>query len=197
MFPLFFTSGSHPDYNCPMIWAEPPRVVAPADDAVIVFVQPALLGHPGFAILDETGGLVGELHRRGWFAARVTPGHHLFVAKAEGLGSLSADLKAGRTYYVEVTVSMGWWEGRPQFHALGPTREGWEAVPRLLRDTKAYLVNPVRADDWTAMWKEHALSDAALEGADRRQSYPPERLERSTLRPEDGVTTPVQPQARR
>jgi hypothetical protein len=58
-------------------------------------------------ILDEVGNLLGELEADSAFATDLVEGRHRFVTATDPAVALDADLRKGRTYFVDVEVRFG------------------------------------------------------------------------------------------
>lgn len=96
------------------------NVTPPADSALVVFVResnPCDGGDP-FRVVDDTGRFLGEAIPNSKFEVRMQPGHHAFFAwqpngdlprdlypDANQVGALDADLEAGRTYTVDISIT--------------------------------------------------------------------------------------------
>jgi hypothetical protein len=96
------------------------NVTPVADSALVVFLResnPCDGGDP-FRIVDDAGRFLGEAIPNSKFEVRMPPGHHAFFAwqpngdlprdlypDANQVGALEADLGAGRTYTVEVSIA--------------------------------------------------------------------------------------------
>lgn len=78
------------------------------NSAVITFIRPGnLIKDIPFDVWDETG-YVGSIKGGNCFDIRVTPGQHVYIGKSEHYAVLKADVVAGKHYYVEYEVDMGW-----------------------------------------------------------------------------------------
>lgn len=78
------------------------------NSAVITFIRPgALIKDIPFDVWDETG-YVGSVKGGNYFDIRVAPGKHVYIGKSEHYAVLKADVAAGKHYYVEFEVDMGW-----------------------------------------------------------------------------------------
>ncbi len=92
---------------------------APHDSALVIFVRdsnPCDGGDP-FRVVDDSGRFLGELIPASKFSVRMEAGHHDFFAwqphgdlprdlypDANQVGAMSADLQAGKTYTVDVSI---------------------------------------------------------------------------------------------
>src|SRR5947209_1481562 len=84
-----------------MVQINPPRrLMAPPDQALVVFVRPSAFAWAVSAnVLDESGRFLGDATARGHFAAVVPPGRHLLIIWAENTDVLEAELAPGRIYF--------------------------------------------------------------------------------------------------
>ena len=106
-----------------------PAEAAPAapqpGKALVVFMRPSGLG---FAVqssvfdLKDSGppALVGIVAAKAKLAYHVQPGAYQFMVIGENADFMSADVVAGRTYYVRVEPRMGMWKAR---FGLEPIRQ--------------------------------------------------------------------------
>lgn len=92
---------------------------APPTSALVIFVRdsnPCDGGDP-FRVVDESGRFLGELVPSSKFPVRMEAGHHDFIAwqphgdlphdlypDANQVGALGADLQAGKTYTIDVSI---------------------------------------------------------------------------------------------
>jgi hypothetical protein len=96
------------------------------DDAVIVFLRPeGTTSATQASLFDVTDGksntLIGILAAMKKLAYRTTPGRHVFMAIGEEADFITANLEAGKLYYVLLMLEQGGW--KPSF-SLQPVRAG-------------------------------------------------------------------------
>lgn len=172
----------------------PPVTVAPdASWATVLFVEtvhrvsmsPALgiggVRNAATTVVDESGRMLGRLGTNSWFAARVAPGEHLFVAIEGPKRPVHAWVAAGRVYVVEVKL------GPSRGMALEPVtpRDGrWSRVPSWLASFQGY---PAAQEGFATA----AGVDAVMRAREHLGSLSPEAVERHLLRPEDGSDVPL------
>ncbi|MBQ3059576.1 MAG: DUF2846 domain-containing protein [Desulfovibrio sp.] len=97
----------------------PPQITADADSAVIYFVREGAFGGGGISyFIFEDTQKIGLLKSGTYFMHRATPGKHTYLAKTESRAAVTLDVKAGETYYIEGTVGMGFWAGRPELREI-------------------------------------------------------------------------------
>lgn len=56
----------------------------------------------------------GSLGSGTYFFVYVKPGHHQFIVNGETQGAAEFDVAAGKTYFVQNRIDMGFWSGRPK-----------------------------------------------------------------------------------
>ena len=162
-------------------------VYAPdAGKAMVVFMRPSGLGFAVqssvFEIKEELPSLVGIVAAKKKVTYQAQPGERLFMVVGEAADFMSANLQAGRTYYVLVTPRPGAWKARFS-----------------LRPAEASELDSSRLDDWltSCEWVEKtAGSDAWANNnmssiRDKQVKYYQKWLskdpaERPRLMPEDG-----------
>jgi hypothetical protein len=83
-------------------------VASRARVARVVFVRDSVdVNGTLVPILDEVGNLLGELEADSAFGADLVEGQHRFVTATDPVVALDADLRRGRTYFVDVEVRFG------------------------------------------------------------------------------------------
>jgi hypothetical protein len=84
--------------------------------ALVVFMRPSGLGFgvqsSVFEIRNETPVLVGIVAAKTRVMQQVNPGRYLYMVIGENADFMTADVVAGRTYYVKVEPRMGMWKAR-------------------------------------------------------------------------------------
>lgn len=154
--------------------------------ALVIFMRPSGLGFAVqssvFEIKDDMPVLVGIVAAKTRVAHQVPPGQYLFMTIGENADFLSADVVAGKTYYVKVEPRMGMWKAR---FGLEPYRQkdfGTAAFTGDLDGCKP-VVKSAESDAWAA--------SNMMSVREKRTSYygdwmkKPE-AERPRLMPEDG-----------
>jgi hypothetical protein len=174
----------------------PPPIAAPADKAGVVFVRPSGLGFAiNFAILDQNGNWVGDAVAKAHFVVTLPPGEYLFVGWAENTAALKATLAAGRTYYVEVTPTVGFGSAHVVLEAVTPRSSDWSELDAWLKETKRLEPLPKGT-----VYHQGRRDDALKRLASARENwdgYSADEKAKRTLRAEDGVpsATAVTPSA--
>lgn len=94
---------------------------APADKAQIVFFRPSKFagGAIGFKVREGEQEL-GKLRSGNYFVHLAEPGTHEYTVHSETKDVLTMEVEEGETYYVQGTISMGVFAGRPN---LSPSDE--------------------------------------------------------------------------
>ncbi|KAB7619607.1 hypothetical protein [Alkalilimnicola sp. S0819] len=154
-----------------------------ADSAVLtVFRDKDLIGQIPFGIWHESGWL-GDLHGQQYTQTRLEPGTHRFLALGESYAALEAELEAGKEYFIQLHVGMGWNEadldlnpidGANERKRLQSVKAEYSAV-RPNTELTAQRVLQVRFER-AGHYIERALSE--MESG---------KLEATVLRPENGL----------
>lgn len=93
----------------------PPQVVADEQCAAIVFFREwAFTGGGMTYFVTEDTKNIGLLKAGSYFVYKALPGKHTYSAETEARSSVTLDIQPGQTYYVEGSIGMGFWAGRPQ-----------------------------------------------------------------------------------
>lgn len=80
---------------------------APADKSVVYFVRPGTMGFAiNFSYFDSTK-LIGKFDGLAYIRYTCEPGEHLFWARSENRDFVEANLAAGKIYFIEAQVKMG------------------------------------------------------------------------------------------
>ncbi|MEG1681292.1 MAG: DUF2846 domain-containing protein [Stenotrophomonas sp.] len=95
---------------------------APADKAQIVFFRPSKFtgGAIGFKVREGEQEL-GKLRSGNYFIHLAEPGTHEYTVHSEAKDVLTMEVEEGETYFVQGTITMGVFAGRPN---LSPSDEG-------------------------------------------------------------------------
>jgi hypothetical protein len=129
--------------------SEPTIVAAaPADEAVIVFVRPSVLGATIQSVVYDVSGdvpaLVGIVSSETKIAYAVPPGKHRFMVVSEAADFMDAEVAAGKTYDTLVTARPGWWRAR---FSLWPVPPGDPDLAEQLRSCK-WVDNTAASQQW-------------------------------------------------
>jgi len=95
--------------------AAPPTLTADADHGLIYFFREWAFGGGGMTyFVQEDTVNIGLLKAGSYFAHKATPGKHTYSGETESKDSVTLDIEAGKTYYVEGGIGMGFWAGVPK-----------------------------------------------------------------------------------
>jgi hypothetical protein len=104
-----------------------PTPEVPADKSLVYVLRPTMLGHKIQSKLAIDGQWVGVNRGRNYFYVMLGPGPHYFCSKAENTSVLALRTEAGKTYFVEQKIRMGFLKARNKL-ALMTEREGREEL---------------------------------------------------------------------
>jgi len=154
--------------------------------ALVIFMRPSGLGFAVqssvFEIRNDEPVLVGIVAAKTRVAHQVAPGQYTFMTIGENADFMSAEVAAGKTYYVKVEPRMGMWKAR---FGLEPYRAKDLGTPAFAGDLDGCkpVVKSAESDAWAAT--------NMMSVREKRTSYygdwmkKPE-AERPRLMPEDG-----------
>lgn len=95
---------------------DPATIVPESGKAMVVFMRPSTMAFgiqsSVFRVNEEAPDTVGIVAAKAKVAYQVDPGEHLFMVVGESADFMSAEVEAGKTYYVLVTPRMGVWKAR-------------------------------------------------------------------------------------
>ena len=89
-----------------------PTPDAPPDQAMIYVVRPTMMGNKIQTKLAVDGHWVGVNRGNNYFYFTLPPGTHYFCSQAENHSVLSLKVEAGKTYYLQQKVTMGFMKAR-------------------------------------------------------------------------------------
>jgi hypothetical protein len=97
--------------------------------ALVYAVRPARVGFAvkSFFLCDDE--ILGINKGRSYFFAQVAPGKHVFWSKAENVDALELTVEAGKTYYLQQHVQMGFGRARTKLEVLDE-KEGKAALDK-------------------------------------------------------------------
>lgn len=104
-----------------------PTPDAPADKALIYVVRPTMFGNKVQTKLAADGQFKGVNRGNNYFFFTLEPGNHTFCSQAENKSTLSLNVEAGKTYYLQQQIKMGFMKARTKLVALSEA-EGKEAL---------------------------------------------------------------------
>ncbi len=92
----------------------------PATGKALVYVlRPTMMGNKIQTKLAVDGQWVGVNRGHNYFFLELDPGEHYFCSKAENSSKLAVKLEAGKTYYLEQKIKMGFMKARNKLALLG------------------------------------------------------------------------------
>lgn len=161
-------------------------VAAPAaDSATVVFLRPSGMGTAiRTTILDNNGTFLGDTLSSSYFAVKVPPGDHVFLAWAENTAALKATLAAGRTYYVKVSPRMGALSARMQLLAIKRGGEDWPKVKEWMG--KKHLEADAARGQAFLDGRKDDVAKRIARANEILKEYDPKELEERTLLEADG-----------
>jgi len=89
-----------------------PTPDAPADKALVYVVRPTMMGNKIQTKLAVDGHWVGVNRGDNYFFFNLDPGTHYFCSQAENRSVLSMKVEAGKTYYLQQKITMGFMKAR-------------------------------------------------------------------------------------
>ena len=93
----------------------PPQIVPDQESAVVYFLRESAFTGGGITyLIFEDDTKIGLLKSGSYFIHKATPGKHTYLAETESRAAVTLDIQPGQTYYIEGSVGMGFWAGRPQ-----------------------------------------------------------------------------------
>jgi hypothetical protein len=100
-----------------------PTAEPSADKAVVYIVRPTMMGNKIQTKLGVDGKWVGANRGHNYFFLTLDPGEHYFCSKAENKSVMALKVEAGKTYFVEQKIKMGFMKARNKL-ALISDEEG-------------------------------------------------------------------------
>lgn len=97
------------------------------DKGIVYVVRPSRLGSKIQSKFAADGAWAGVNRGRSSFVLEMAPGEHFFCSKAENTSVLALNVEAGKIYFVEQKIKMGFMKARNQL-ALLTEKEGREKL---------------------------------------------------------------------
>lgn len=94
-----------------------------ADKGIVYVVRPTMYGNKIQSKLAVDGKWVGVNRGHNYFFVHLEPGDHFLCSKAENKSVMALKVEAGKTYFVEQKIKMGFMKARNKL-ALLPEEEG-------------------------------------------------------------------------
>jgi len=140
------------------IMTETASTIEPDENtAVINFIRAETLGSEIPFDLWSEQGFVGSTKGSTYFQVRVNPGEHTFLAFSERYSALKANVEAGREYFAEVDIDMGWNQAHIQIIPMSTTEDA-KQIAKWRSNAKLIALDPtVLASDEFSQRIELAL----------------------------------------
>ena len=106
-----------------------PTPEAPADKALIYVVRPTMFGNKVQTKLAVNGQFKGVNRGNNYFFFTLEPGTHTFCSQAENKSALSLKVEAGKTYYLQQQIKMGFMKARTKLVTISEA-EGKEGLAK-------------------------------------------------------------------
>lgn len=100
-----------------------PTPEPPPDKGLVYVVRSTMMGNKIQTKMAVDGHWVGVNRGHNYFFLTLDPGEHYFCSKAENKSTLALKVEAGKTYYVEQKIKMGFMKARNKLAVL-PEEEG-------------------------------------------------------------------------
>ena len=95
---------------------------APADKALVYVVRPTMMGNKIQTKLAVDGHWVGVNRGDNYFFFTLDPGTHYFCSQAENRSVLAMKVEAGKTYYLQQKITMGFMKARNKLVEVEPAK---------------------------------------------------------------------------
>lgn len=134
----------------PYMQKDIPIVGPSSGKALVYFMRPSGIGFAIHFQIWDGYHLIGLSQAKSYFGYECNPGKHFFIGRAENKRAVSADLEAGKTYYVITQVKMGAWKARMAFIPVTRRSEHWNKVHEYRQDLN--YISPKREvlAEWVA-----------------------------------------------
>jgi hypothetical protein len=96
---------------------------APSDKALVYVVRPTMYGNKIQSKLAVNGTWMGVNRGHNYFFFTLDPGEHYLCSKAENKSVMALKVEAGKTYFVEQKIKMGFMKARNKIELI-PEEEG-------------------------------------------------------------------------
>lgn len=91
-----------------------PMPTVQPDHGLVYFYRESHFGGAGIQYdIRDNGEVIGALQSGTYFFENATPGKHTYSAKTEAESDVTVDVAAGKIYYVQGSISMGFFAGHP------------------------------------------------------------------------------------
>lgn len=125
----------------------PPALTESEDEGTVYFLREgAFMGGGISYFIHEDDQKIGLLKSGSYFIHRTSPGKRTFWAETEAKAAVTLDIEAGKTYYIEGSVGLGMWAGRPELTEITKPM-----ADKLLPDLKYIrLASPAETQEYKA-----------------------------------------------
>jgi Protein of unknown function (DUF2846) len=106
------------DYNAATDKKQRPVPGQPADKALIYVLRPSMIGNAVQSKLAVDGDWKGVNRGNNYFYFALDPGEHSFCSAAENRSLLTLNLEAGKTYYLQQHVVLGFAKARTRIELM-------------------------------------------------------------------------------
>ena len=100
-----------------------PTPEPPPDKGLVYIVRPTMYGNKIQTKVAVNGKWIGANRGHNYFFVTLDPGEHYFCSKAENKSVMALKVEAGKTYFVEQKIKMGFMKARNKLELL-PDEEG-------------------------------------------------------------------------
>ncbi len=107
-----------------------PTPEPPADKAMIYIIRPTMMGNGVQTKLAVDGDWKGVNRGNNYFFFTLEPGEHYFCSEAENRSVLTLKVEAGKTYYLQQHIEMGWAKARNSIDVM-PEDQAKKKLPDL------------------------------------------------------------------
>jgi len=167
---------------------KPARSVAkapPADKALVHFLRPSNYAKANLiSLFDGEKAFLGDALPKTYWVKAVEPGEHWFLAHAENVSAVKAELEAGKSYYLVVRPYMGVWDVRANLTALTPESEDWGKRQAWLDSSTPHTVDAVAGQ---AEMDAEEIAEKLAEGQAAWKELNEADRTKHSLRPADGI----------
>ena len=95
-----------------------PTPAQPADKALIYVLRPSMMGNKIQTKLAVNGDWKGVNRGNNYFYFTIDPGEHYFCSEAENHSLLTLRVEAGKTYYLQQHIEMGFMKARNKIEPM-------------------------------------------------------------------------------
>jgi len=161
-------------------------IEATADAATVVFVRRSYYANTvAVTVLDEKGRFLGDSMAESYFAVKVPPGEHVFIAWSDIVSPLKANVSANHVYFVEVASKEGPFSPRMNLLAISSKGSKWGRIDEWLAASHPFA--PDEASGQAALAARGADVEQTIgRAAQILSTYEPQELADRTLTVEDG-----------